>query len=288
MSDLTVNDLGSAPGGAVPAVHTDGRGKLAHAVADALAITQRYLIAYIRLPQLLVFSTVQPIMFVLLFRYVFGGAIPIPGIPYVDYLMPGIFVQTVVFGATGTGIGLAEDAGKGLIERFRSLPMARSAVLIGRTWADLVRNILVVLLMTVVGFLVGWRIHGSIGGFLLALVLIIVFGYSMSWLTALVGLKATNSEAAQAAIFPVLFPLTFASSAFVPVETMPGWLQTFATYNPVSVVVNAARSLTLGDLGTGLYPDGSGRYVLGSIVWSIVIVAVFAPLAVKAYRAKSG
>lgn len=285
MSDIAVNDL---TGGVPPATRTDGKGKLAHTIADSAAIAQRYLIAYIRLPQLLVFSTVQPIMFVLLFRYVFGGAIPIPGIPYVDYLMPGIFVQTVVFGSTGTGIGLAEDAGKGLIERFRSLPMARSAVLIGRTWADLVRNILVVLLMTIVGFLVGWRIHGSFGAFILALVLIIIFGYSMSWLTALVGLKATNSEAAQAAIFPVLFPLTFASSAFVPVETMPGWLQTFATYNPVSVVVNAARSLTLGDLGTQLYPDGPGRYVLGSILWSIVIVAVFAPLAVKAYRAKSG
>lgn len=284
MSDIAVNDLTGAAG---PAANTDGKGKLAHTVADSVAITQRYLIALVRLPQLLVFSTVQPIMFVLLFVYVFGGAIQVPGVPYVDYLMPGIMVQTVVFGSTGTGIGLAEDAGKGLIERFRSLPMARSAVLVGRTWADLVRNVFVVLLMVVVGFLVGWRIHGGFAAFLLALLLVLVFGYAMSWVTALVGLRATNPEAAQAAIFPVLFPLTFASSAFVPVQSMPSWLQTFATYNPVSVVVNAARSLTLGDLGTTLYPDGPTRYVVGSIVWSIVIVGVFAPLAVKAYRAKS-
>lgn len=271
-----------------PSASTRAR-RLAWAVTDGLAVAKRNLLAYVRVPQLLVFSTIQPIMFVLLFRYVFGGAIPLPNdIPYVDYLMPGIFVQTVLFGSTSTGIGLAQDAGLGLIERFRSLPMARSAVLTGRTGADVVRNILVVILMAVVGFLVGFRIHAGVASFVLALVLVVLFGFAFCWITAIVGMRASNPEAAQAAIFPILFPLTFASSAFVPVSTMPSWLQAFANHQPVTIVVNACRALTLGDLATGttLLPDSTAEYVLLSLAWIAGILLVFAPLAVRAYRRK--
>jgi ABC transporter DrrB family efflux protein len=272
--------------GVGPAAATRGT-RLSWAVTDGVAVAKRNLLAYVRLPQLLVFSTIQPIMFVLLFRYVFGGAIPLPnGIPYVDYLMPGIFVQTVLFGATSTGIGLAQDSGTGLIERFRSLPMARSAVLTGRTGADVVRNILVVILMAVVGFAVGFRIHAGVAAFALSLVLVVLFGFAFCWIAAIVGLRASNPEAAQAALFPILFPLVFASSAFVPTDTMPTWLQAFADHQPVTIVVNAARALSLGDLavGTSLLPDSTATYVLLSLAWIVGILAVFAPLAVRAYR----
>jgi ABC-2 type transport system permease protein/oleandomycin transport system permease protein len=225
-------------------------------------------------------------MFVLLFRFVFGGAISTgnPDIPYVDFLMPGIFVQTVLFGATSTGIGLAEDANTGLLERFRSLPMARSAVLTGRTLADVVRNIMVVILMVVVGMLVGFRFHGNVAQSVLALVLVVMFGYAFSWVAAIIGLRASTPEAAQAAIFPILFPLVFASSAFVPVASMPEWLQAFANHQPVSAVINAVRDLVYGPLnppGTDIASD-----VLKALAWMVLITAVFAPLAVRAYRRK--
>jgi ABC transporter DrrB family efflux protein len=254
------------------------RARRGDAIGDALAITWRNLLAYVRLPELLVFSTIQPIMFVLLFRYVFGNSITLsdPSIDYVDYLMPGIIVQTAVFGAAGTGIGLAEDMAKGLIERFRSLPMARSAVLAGRTMADSVRNVFVMALITVVGFAVGFRIHGGVPAYLGALLLVLLFAFALSWVVATIGLGAPNGEAAQAAIFPMLFPLTFASSAFVDTSFMPGWLQAFANHQPVTVTVNAARDLVLGQ------PVGWG--VVASIGWSLGIVAVFGPLAVRRYR----
>jgi ABC transporter DrrB family efflux protein len=233
---------------------------------------------YVRLPQLLVFSTIQPIMFVLLFRYVFGGSIRLgdPSIDYVNYLMPGIFVQTVVFGSTATGIGLAEDLSTGLIERFRSLPMARSAVLAGRTLADTVRNLFVVILMTAVGFLVGFRPDGGVLAFLAAIGVVMAFGYALSWTMATIGLGAPNAEAAQAAIFPVLFPLTFASSAFVDPSLMPGWLQAFANHQPVTATVDAARHLVLG--------QPVGWSAVASLAWSVGIVAVFGVLAVARYR----
>jgi ABC-2 type transport system permease protein/oleandomycin transport system permease protein len=197
--------------------------------------------------------------------------------------MPGIFVQTSVFGATGTGIGLAEDLHKGLIERFRSLPMARSAVLVGRTWADVCRNVVVLIVMASVGFLVGFRIHEGFAKFVLSLLLILFFGYSFSWVTAMIGLTMPTSEAAQAAIFPILFPLTFASSAFVPVQTMPSWLQVFAEHQPVTIVVNAARGLTGGPEVLG--PGADVRsYVIRAVLWSVGIIAVFAPLAVRRFR----
>lgn len=250
--------------------------RLRWVVADAAALTGRNLLAYVRLPQLVVFSTIQPIMFVLIFRYVFGGAIQVPDGSFVNYLMPGIFVQSVAFGAVGTGVGLAEDMGKGLVERFRSLPMARSAVLAGRTAADLVRNVFVVCLMVVVGFLVGFRVGTGAVAFLAGVLLILAFGYALSWVFALIGLGSANAETAQAVAFPTLFPLVFASSAFVPVETMPGWLQAFAANQPVSVTVDAARALMTGG------PTTSAMFQ--SLAWTVVILAVFAPLAVRRYR----
>jgi ABC transporter DrrB family efflux protein len=219
------------------------------------------------------------VIFVLMFRYVFGGAIHIPGpLPYVDYLMPGVFAQTVAFGAIQTGIGLAEDLHKGLIERFRSLPMARSAVLSGRTLADLARNVFVMCLMVGIGYLVGFRVHTGLIGLLAGMAVMLFFGFSLTWIFAIIGLSVTNAETAQAASFPILAPLVFASSAFVVVGTMPGWLQGFAKYQPVSVAIDASRSLMLG----GIYSNPAK--VLGSLAWSIGIIAVFAPLAVRRYR----
>jgi ABC transporter DrrB family efflux protein len=249
-----------------------------HAVADAVTMTWRNLLTYVRLPQLLVFSTIQPIMLVLLFRYVFGDSITLsdPTIPYVDYLMPGVFVQATVFGALGTGVGLAEDLHKGLVERFRSLPMARSAVLAGRTLADASRNAFVLVLMTAVGVLVGFRIHGGVLAYLGALALVLLFTCSLSWMAATVGLGASNGEAAQAALFPLVFPLVFASSAFVDTSFMPGWLQVFANHQPVTVTIDAARNLVLG--------QPVGWSVVGSVAWSLAILAVFGPLAVRRYR----
>ena len=260
------------------AARRDGRvaTMLAEGVQDALAIAARNLIAYRRIPQLLVFSTIQPVIFVLLFRYVFGGAISVPGRSYVDFLMPGIFVQTVVFGAMGTAIGLASDLKTGLLERFRSLPMARSAVLAGRTFADLARNVFVVALMAAVGFAVGFRVHTSSLGLLGALALVLLFGYALSWVFAAVGLAVGDAETAQAAAFPILAPLVFASSVFVPVDSMPGWLQVFAEHQPVSVTASAVRALVLGG------PVATD--VVQSLAWSIGILIVFAPLAVRRYR----
>jgi ABC-2 type transport system permease protein len=247
------------------------------AVSDARTLTWRNLLAYTRVPQLLVFSTIQPIMFVLLFRYVFGGAIPVPGISYVNFLMPGIFVQTVCFGAVSTGVGLAEDLHKGLIERFRSLPMARSAVLAGRTLADLCRNVFVVLLMTVVGVAVGFRTSRGVLAYLAGVLLVLLFSFALSWGFAVVGINARNAETAQAMAFPLLFPLTFASSAFVPVNTMPGWMQAYARNQPVSVVVDAARHLMVGTPGS----------VPRALAWSVGLLVVLAPLAVRKYRKAS-
>lgn len=250
--------------------------RLSRAVGDTMAVAGRNLVTIVRLPQLLVFSTIQPVIFVLLFRYAFGGAISTPGLSYVDYLMPGIFVQTVAFGSMGTGVGLAEDLNKGLIERFRSLPMARSAVLAGRILSDLVRNVFVVILMCVVGFAVGFRIHTNAAAFAAGLVVLLLFGCALSSIFALVGLSVPNGEAAQAAAFPMLGPLVFASSAFVPVASMPGWLQAFSRNQPVSVVVDAIRALSQGGPTT--------RFTVQALIWTAAILAVFGPLAVRRYR----
>lgn len=260
------------------AVHGDRDQRIPFGVLrDTFAITQRNLIAYRRVPQLLVFSTIQPVLFVLMFRYVFGGAITLRGpIPYVDFLMPGIFVQTVVFGAIATAIGLSTDMKSGLMERFHALPMARSAVLTGRTMADLTRNVFVVILMMIVGFLVGWRIHTNVLALLAGAFLVLLFGYAMSWIFATVGLAVGDPESAQAAAFPVLAPLVFASSVFVPPNKMPGWLQVFADHQPVSATASAVRALVNG--------GPTATYVWQSVAWCVAILVVFAPIAVRLYR----
>jgi ABC transporter DrrB family efflux protein len=243
---------------------------------DAAAVTWRNLLQYVRIPELLVFSTLQPVMFVLLFAFVFGGAIQVPGGNYVNYLMPGIFVQTAVFGATATGVGLTEDLKRGMIDRFRSLPMSRSAVLTGRTFADLLRNFFVILLMTAVGYLIGFRfMEGPLYAFL-ALTLVGLFGYAFSWVEAYIGLRAPNAEVAQAAGFIWIFPLTFVSSAFVPVSTMPTWLQPIANANPVTIAVNTIRGLVNGGVTTW--------DIVLTLGWIAAILAVFVPLSVRAYR----
>jgi len=249
------------------------------AASDAMAITRRNLIKYLRVPNLIVFSTVQPVMFVLLFAYVFGGAIKSalpPGVHYIDFLMPGIVVQTVVFGSTQTGVGLAEDMTKGIIDRFRSLPMARSAVLAGRTISDTVRNLVVVLLMVTVGTLIGFRIHTGVLPAVVALGVALGFGFAMSWISATIGLVLRDVETAQSASFVWIFPLVFASSVFVPLRTMPGWLQTFARANPITNVANALRALTLGGATT--------RPLLYALAWLSAILVTFARVATRQYR----
>jgi ABC-2 type transport system permease protein/oleandomycin transport system permease protein len=244
---------------------------------DTKIITQRYLTHYIRVPQLLVFSTIQPVVFVLMFRFVFGGAIRLNGpIDYVDYLMPGIFLQTVVFGSLATAIGLASDLKSGLMERFHAMPMWTPALLVGRTLADLFRNVFVVGLMMAIGFLVGWRIHTNAFGLIAGILLLLLFGYAMSWIFATVGLAVKDPETAQAAAFPLLAPLVFASALFVQPESMPGWLQPWARNQPISITADAVRALTIGGPTQGL--------VLKSILWSVLILAIFAPIAVRLYR----
>jgi len=260
-----------------PTPTIEHRSMLAWTVSDALTITWRNLKAMSRTPEIIMFSTIQPIIFVLTFRYVFGGSIQLPGgLSYVDFLMPGVFVQTVAFGALNTGVGLSEDLHKGLIERFRSLPMARSAVLAGRSLSDLVRNLGVVLLMVGVGFLVGFRVHTGVVPFVASIGLLLLFSFALSWLFALIGLRVPNAESAQAASFPILAVLVFASTAFAPAANMPGWLQTYNDYQPVSVVVKAMRALTIG--GETAVP------VLQALAWIGVLVAIFVPLSVARYR----
>jgi ABC transporter DrrB family efflux protein len=245
-------------------------------VADTLVLARRSLLRIPRQPDLLVGFTVQPIMFVLLFVYVFGGAISTPGVSYVDYLIPGIIIQSMCFGGFVTALGLAEDLKRGLIDRFRSLPMSRAAVLTGRTLADLVTNSFQLVVMLVVGFAVGFRFGTSalevVGGIALALLV----GYAFSWVFALIGLVASSPEAANAYGFTILFPVTFVSSAFVPVDSMPSWLQPIAEHNPFTYMVNAARALFIG--------TPAGNQVWLAVIWSVGIAAVFSVLAVWRYR----
>ena len=251
-------------------------GKLYWALADGWVLAKRNLVQIPRIPELLVFATIQPVMFVLLFRYVFGGAIDVGGESYVNYLMAGIFVQTVSFGAVSTGIGLSEDMQKGLVDRFRSLPMARSAVLTGRTIADLVRNFFVVLVMLLVGILVGFRPDAGVAGWAGAIGLLLLLSYSFSWIGATIALLLRSTEAVQSAGFIWLFPLTFASSAFVPTEDMPEWLQAFANHQPITQVIDAVRAFLLDQ------PVGSHGWQ--ALAWCVGILVVFIPLSVSLYR----
>jgi ABC transporter DrrB family efflux protein len=244
--------------------------------SDTLVIAERNLIRLPRAPDLLLAFTVQPIMFVLLFRYVFGGAISTPGYSYVDFLIPGIIVQNIAFGGFVTALGLNEDVHKGLIDRFRSLPMARPAVLAGRTLADVVTNTLSLTILLITGIIIGFSFQTGVLEVIAGIALLLLFGYAFSWVFAFLGLLVSSPEAANSVGFIAVFPLTFISSAFVPVASMPEPLKTFANVNPFTIVVDAMRSLWIG--------APAGNSVWGAVVWSLVILAVFAPLAVARYR----
>jgi ABC-2 type transport system permease protein/oleandomycin transport system permease protein len=259
-----------------------GRPRLLWAFLDALVLARRSVLETVRVPELIMFVAIQPIMFVLLFRYVFGGAIQVPGGQYVNFLMPGIFVQTVAFGGVTTAIGLAQDMQRGIIDRFRSLPMSSSAVLTGRTIADLARNLFTVIIMLTVGFIVGFRPGGSPFEFLLGILLLLGVSFAFSWISAFIGLLVRSVEAAQSGGFIWLFPLTFASSAFVPVATMPGWLQTFARHNPISVLADALRGLF--HVNPLLTTADTRSALLQSVAWIAGILLVFVPLSVMRYR----
>ena len=251
------------------------------AISDGAVVTLRNLRHFVRQPELLIFSTIQPIMFVLLFVYVFGGAVSRslpPGVSYVDFLLPGIFVQSVTFRSSQTAVGLSEDLQRGVIDRFRSIPMARSAVLAGRTAADLVRNVLIVVLMIGVGYAVGFRFTGGPAGALASVVVVAAFGFALSWIFAFVALTVRGAEAAQSAGFVVVFPLVFASSVFVPVATFPGWLQAIAKVSPVTLTTDTARSLALTGTPTSLGP---------TLAWIGGLLAVSVPLCVWRYRRMS-
>lgn len=249
-------------------------------ISDTLVIAERNLVRLPRAPDLLLAFTVQPIMFLLLFVYVFGGAIVTPGYEYKDFLLPGIIVQNIAFGGFVTAVGLNEDLSKGLIDRFRSLPMARPAVLAGRTLADVATNTLSVFILLGTGLIIGFRFDAAAPEILLGLVLLLLFGYAFSWVFAWLGLLVSSPESANSIGFIAVFPLTFISSAFVPVDSMPGPLEWFAQVNPFTVVVDAMRALWLG--------APAGNSIWGGFVWSLVILAVFAPLAVAKYRSAAG
>ena len=245
-------------------------------VTDTLIIAERNVIRLRRAPELLIGFTVQPIMFVLLFAYVFGGAISTPGYSYVDYLIPGIIVQNIAFGGFATALGLNDDVRKGLIDRFRSLPMSRAAVLAGRTLSDVVTNTLSMTILLITGLIIGFTFQTTFLEAAAGIGILLLFGYSFSWFLAFLGLLVSSPESVNSVGFIAVFPLTFLSSAFVPVASMPDGLRQFAEVNPFTIVVDSIRHLWLGG------PNSND--VLGAVIWSLVIVAVFAPLAVAFYR----
>ncbi len=261
--------------------------RVPHVVADASVVATRNIIKIKRVPDLLVFTTLSPIMFVLLFAYVFGGAIEGgSGDEYRQFLIAGIFAQTVIFGSTITGAGLAEDVKKGIIDRFRSLPMSPSAVLTGRTFSDVINNVLVLIVMSLTGLVVGWRITSSFWDAVAGYLLLIVFAYAISWIFAWVGMLVPSPEVVNNASFIIIFPLTFVANTFVPLDTLPGPLQAFAEWNPVSAVTQAAREL-FGNIPAGT-PEPTGwalqHPVAYTLMWCVVILAVFVPLANAQYR----
>ena len=253
---------------------------------DIFIITRRQILLLVRVPEVLIFSTIQPVMFVLLFRFVFGGSID-SGQPggYVQLLMPGIFVQTVAFTLAGTASGLAEDMKKGLIDRFRSLPISRSALIIGRTLGDSLLNIVVLTVMGITGYIVGWRPTGGIGNMLLGFLFLLLFGYALSWVGVLVGLSAKDARVVQNVSFIVTFPLTFLSNAFAPTTGMPRALQYFAEWNPVSTMVAGCRSLfgldTEFGATAGSFP--SEYPLITSLAYMVILMAIFIPLSARKY-----
>ncbi|MDA8296010.1 MAG: ABC transporter permease [Actinomycetota bacterium] len=249
------------------------------ALADARVMTRRYLLQLIRIPTVLFFSLIQPVMFVLLFRYVFGGAIHTAGVNYAEYMLPGAIAQTASFASFGTAIGLAYDLGRGLIDRVRSMPAARFAVLAGRLSSDVVRSLAVVLVLVAVGYGVGFRFDNGAGPAILMILLSVLFGLAICTIAAFVGLALKDPEAVQSFGLVWLFPLTFVSGAFVPVATMPGWLQAIARPNPVTLVVDVMRSLAYG--------GPIAAHLLESLAWIVGILLVFAPLAVRAFKRAS-
>jgi len=256
------------------------------ALVDGAIVAKRNLIKIKRVPDLLVFSTMSPIMFILLFAYVFGSAIKPPGgVSYREFLIPGIFVQTVIFGSTITGAGMADDIQKGIIDRFRSLPMSRGAVLIGRTTSDLLNNVLVIVIMSATGLLVGWRIRtdalSALGGFLILL----LFAYAVSWLMALVGLMVPSPEVVNNASFMIIFPFTFIANTFVPVQGFNSVLKAIANWNPVSSAAQSARNL-FGNNGTShaLNTWPLQHPELYTMLWSVALIAIFVPLSVRQYK----
>jgi ABC-2 type transport system permease protein len=275
-----------APIGAAP----QAKGGVMQSVHDSLVVAKRNLIRMLRIPEMVIFGMIQPVMFVLLFAYVFGGAIGIPGAAgdktaYREFMMAGIFAQTVTFATAGAGAGIADDMHKGLIDRFRSLPMARGAVLTGRTLADLVQTALTMVVMVVCAIIVGWRIHDGFPKAVLGFALLLLLGYAFSWIGALIGLSVRSPEAATSGGLIWLFPLTFLSNAFVPTESLPAFLRHVADWNPFTATVQACREL----FGNQPAPLHSGAWPMqhpewASLLWSLVIIVVFRTLSVRKYR----
>ena len=259
--------------------------RLRYALEDGQVIAKRNVIKIKRVPEVLVFVVISPIMFVLLFAYVFGGSIDIPGGSYREFLIGGIFAQTVVFGATFTGAGIADDMQKGIINRFRSLPMSRSAVLVGRTASDVIYNVISLSIMALTGLIVGWRVHNGVIDTVVGFALLLLFAYAFSWIMAYVGLLVPSVEVINNASFLVIFPLTFIANTFVPSDNLPGILRTFAEWNPVSAVTQAVREL-FGNIPEGTPPPEVWPLenpVLYTLIWVAIIIAIFLPLSVRRY-----
>ncbi|MGA8255764.1 MAG: ABC transporter permease [Nocardioides sp.] len=257
------------------------------ALTDGWVVAQRNLIKIKRVPEVLVFVLISPIMFVLLFAYVFGGAIDVPGdVDYKEFLVGGIFAQTVVFGATFTGAGLAEDMQKGIIDRFRSLPMSRAAVLIGRTTSDVVYNVLSLIIMALTGLLVGWRVREGFIDMMAGFLLLLLFAYAISWVMAYIGLLVPSVEVINNASFIVIMPLTFVSNAFVPQESFKGVLSTFVDWNPVSTLTQACRELFGNTQNSGDYFEAWSMQnpVIYTLAWVVLILVIFVPLSTRQYR----
>ncbi|MFN8076699.1 MAG: ABC transporter permease [Kineosporiaceae bacterium] len=256
---------------------------LTRSLGDGVVVAKRNLIKIKRVPDLLVFTTLSPIMFVLLFGFVFGSAIDVAG-GYREFLMAGIFAQTVVFGSTTTGASLAEDLQKGVIDRFRSLPMSNTAVLVGRTFADVVNNVIVIVVMSLTGLLIGWRIRSSVAEAAAAFALLLLFAFAISWVMAVVGLTVRTPEIVNNASFVVIFPITFIANTFVPLDNLPGPLKAFAEWNPLSSVTQAARTL----FGNGPDAPAGAPWSLAhpaayTVLWAVLILVIFVPLAVRMY-----